>query len=97
MVHAKACLPLQANDTYSLRRIVKVSKSVNITQNNCMFIDSSLAFNKSMFVSVNTETLSVMCNNMQLKHSFEFHIRICQPETSDICRGKADGNTTFDY
>ena len=29
-------------------------------------------------------------------HSFEVNIRICQPENSDVQRGKAEGNITFE-
>ena len=32
---------------------------------------------------------------IQLMHSFEVDIKICQPEKSDVHRGKAKVNTTF--
>ena len=35
-------------------------------------------------------------NNIQLMHSFEVDIRICQPENSDVHRGEAEVNITFD-
>ena len=34
-------------------------------------------------------------NILQLKHSFEVKIRICQLENSDVHRGKAEVNITF--
>ena len=33
---------------------------------------------------------------IQLMHSFEVNIRICQPENSDVHRGKAEVNITFE-
>ena len=33
---------------------------------------------------------------IQLMHSFEFNIRICQPENSDVHRGEAEVNITFE-
>ena len=33
---------------------------------------------------------------IQLMHSFEVNIRICQPENSDVLRGEAEGNITFE-
>ena len=33
---------------------------------------------------------------IQLMHSFEVDIRICQPENSDVHRGKAEVNITFE-
>ena len=32
----------------------------------------------------------------QLMHSFEVNIRICQPENSDVHRGEAEVNITFE-
>ena len=37
-------------------------------------------------------TLSII----QLMHSFEVNIRICQPENSDVHRGEAEVNITFE-
>ena len=37
---------------------------------------------------------SVQC--IQLMHSFEFNIRICQPENSDVHLGKGEVNITFE-
>ena len=34
--------------------------------------------------------------NIQLMHSFEVNIRICQPENSDVHRGEAEVNITFE-
>ena len=34
-------------------------------------------------------------DNIQLMHSFEVYIRICQPENSDVHRGEAEVNITF--
>ena len=34
--------------------------------------------------------------NIQLVHSFEVNIRICQPENSDVHRGEAEVNITFE-
>ena len=33
---------------------------------------------------------------IQLMHSFEVDIRICQPENSDVHRGEAEVNITFE-
>ena len=33
---------------------------------------------------------------IQLMHSYEVNIRICQPENSDVHRGKAEVNITFE-
>ena len=33
---------------------------------------------------------------VQLMHSFEVNIRICQPENSDVYRGEAEVNITFE-
>ena len=33
---------------------------------------------------------------IQLMHSFEVNIRICQPENSDVHRGEAKVNITFE-
>ena len=33
---------------------------------------------------------------IQLMHSFEVNFRICQPENSDVHRGKAEVNITFE-
>ena len=33
---------------------------------------------------------------IQLMHSFEVNIRICQPENSDVHRGEAEVNITFE-
>ena len=35
-------------------------------------------------------------NIIQLMHSFEVDITICQPENSDVHRGKAEVNITFE-
>ena len=35
-------------------------------------------------------------NIIQLMHSFEVGIRICQPENSDVHRGEAEVNITFE-
>ena len=35
-------------------------------------------------------------NIIQLMHSFEVNIRICQPENSDVHRGEAEVNITFE-
>ena len=35
-------------------------------------------------------------SNIQLMHPFEVDIRICQPENSDVHRGKAEVNITFE-
>ena len=35
-------------------------------------------------------------NIIQLMHSFEVDIRICQPENSDVHRGEAEVNITFE-
>ena len=34
--------------------------------------------------------------NIQLMHSFEVNIRICQPENSYVHRGEAEVNITFE-
>ena len=33
---------------------------------------------------------------IQLMHSFEVNIRICQPENSDVHRGEAEVDITFE-
>ena len=35
-------------------------------------------------------------NIIQLMHSFEVDFRICQPENSDVHRGEAEVNSTFE-
>ena len=35
-------------------------------------------------------------DNIQLMHSFEVNIRICQPEISDVHRGEAEVNITLE-
>ena len=40
--------------------------------------------------------LSSLVTNIQLMHSFEVDIRICQPENSDVHRGEAEVNITFE-
>ena len=35
-------------------------------------------------------------NIIQLMHSFEVDIRICQPENSDVHQGTAEVNSTFE-
>ena len=35
-------------------------------------------------------------HNIQLMHSFEVNIRICQSENSDVHRGEAEVNITFE-
>ena len=37
-----------------------------------------------------------LCNIIQLMHSFEVNIRICQPENSDVHLGEAAVNITFE-
>ena len=39
---------------------------------------------------------SFFINIIQLMHSFEVNIRICHPENSDVHRGKAEVNITFE-
>ena len=41
-------------------------------------------------------TIRVLHNIIQLMHSFEVNIRICQPENSDVHRGEAEVNITFE-
>ena len=38
----------------------------------------------------------MICNIIQLMHSFEVNMRICQPENSDVHGGEAKGNITFE-
>ena len=42
------------------------------------------------------EYLLALCSIIQLMHSFEVNIRICQPENSDVHRGEAEVNITFE-
>ena len=37
-----------------------------------------------------------ICNIIQLMHSFEVNIRICQPENSDVHRGEAEVKIIFE-
>ena len=39
---------------------------------------------------------SLDCASIQLMHSFEVDIRICQPENSDVHQGEAEVNITFE-
>ena len=39
---------------------------------------------------------NISANNIQLMHSFEVNIRICQPENSDVHRGKAEVSITYE-
>ena len=43
-----------------------------------------------------TGILSQISNIIQLMHSFEVDIRICQSENSDVHRGEAEVNITFE-
>ena len=45
----------------------------------------------SLIIEYQTES-----NIIQLMHSFEVNIRICQPENSDVHRGEAEVNITFE-
>ena len=38
----------------------------------------------------------ILFDNIQLMHSFEVDIRICQPKNSDVHRGEAEVNITFE-
>ena len=38
----------------------------------------------------------VNSDNIQLMHSLEVNIRICQPENSSVHRGEAEVNITFE-
>ena len=40
--------------------------------------------------------IMLIINIIQLMHSFEVDIRICQPENSDVHRGKAEVNIHFE-
>ena len=40
--------------------------------------------------------MDVLNDIIQLMHSFEVNIRICQPENSDVHRGEAEVNITFE-
>ena len=53
--------------------------------------------NKCIKLEWNLMHLSIhFCNNIQLMHSFEVNIRICQPENSDVHQGEAEVNITFE-
>ena len=43
-----------------------------------------------------TQKIVVKDGIIQLMHSFEVNIRICQPENSDVHRGEAEVNITFE-
>ena len=49
-----------------------------------------------MAVFLNLYIIHVNAINIQLMHSFEVDIRTCQPENSDVNRGKAEVNITFE-
>ena len=40
--------------------------------------------------------LTTIATTIQLMHSFEVNIRICQPENSNIHQGEAEVNITFE-
>ena len=47
--------------------------------------------------NLSVQTSNHLCdNNIQLMHFFEVNIRICQPENSDVHRGEAEVNITFE-
>ena len=46
-------------------------------------------------MSYTTIFLATYITYIQLMHSFEVNIRICQPENSDVYRGKAKVTITF--
>ena len=46
---------------------------------------------------VSSQSVLYECDAMiQLMHSFEVNIRICQPENSDVHQGEAEVNITFE-
>ena len=49
-----------------------------------------------LFDSIHLGDIGDNADNLQLMHSFEVNIRICQPENSDVDRGKAEVNITFE-
>ena len=63
----------------------------NILMNVLYFIVCPL-----VLVCVHSYVLATNINIIQLMHSFEVNIRICQPENSDVHRGEAEVNITFE-
>ena len=50
-----------------------------------------------MYKTDGSRSMVVQCDAIiQLMHSFEVDIRICQPENSDVHRGEAEVNITFE-
>ena len=50
-----------------------------------------------MYKTDGSRSMVVLCDAIiQLMHSFEVDIRICQPENSDVQRGEAEVNITFE-
>ena len=56
---------------------------------NSLLLPSVFELHKRIFFSAANDTI-------QLMHSFEVDIRICQPENSDVHRGEAEVNITFE-
>ena len=47
--------------------------------------------------NVSSQSVLYECDAMiQLMHSFEVNIRICQPKNSDVHQGEAEVNITFE-
>ena len=55
-----------------------------------------ILFLKKKNTFVLTFFTSIKENIIQLMHSFEDNTRICQPENSDVHRGEAEENITFE-
>ena len=49
-----------------------------------------------MDITSGHDAIFQMDNNLQLMHSYEVNIRICQPSNSDVHRGEAEVNITFE-
>ena len=59
---------------------------------------TTLPSDRGDFSNTDISDLSFVCacDIIQLMHSFEVNIRICQPENSDVHRGEAEVNITFE-
>ena len=70
---------------------LSVAKDQTSMHKMCSLIRTFIAHIHKLETHINAEA-----NIIQLMHSFEVNIRICQPENSDVHRGEAEVNITFE-
>ena len=81
-VRGSACLKCKLR---LITRLVNITKQRNICY-----------FNKAMSFTFKMRARYCQLDIIQLMHSFEVNIRICQLENSDVHRGEAEVKITFE-